>query len=270
MGDLAKKRYILLKDASLNKGDKGDKGDPGTSGPGGALPINTSDVLHDGTVRNGENLRDLIDEIFYEPVVALAFAPTSGVTVLEKGTVLTSISVEWSLSKTIPTGSQTITGADIDSPTLAVGDRDDIITATGAGISDNSTITLSVSDGDALEQSPSTRSFTFQFQWPVFFGGAEDPGTITNSWLQTTLDSQLRANKSVSFSVSAVVDEYAWFACPSSYGNPSFTVNGFGADFVQVHGTGDFFSYTTVAGATTDYYVYRSENTEQNQDINVS
>ena len=55
MADLPKKRYIIRLDETAIVWPVGPKGDTGDPGAGGSLPINTSDVIHDGTERNGEN-----------------------------------------------------------------------------------------------------------------------------------------------------------------------------------------------------------------------
>lgn len=266
MANLPKKRYILRTDFSLTEGPKGDKGDTGTAGAGGSLPINTSDVIHNGTSRTGENLRDLLDELLYEPVSILTFNPTNNQTVYEQGTSLTSIPVEWSLNKDITGGSQVITGATL-SPTALL-DSDRATTLISSGMVSDTIVTLTVDDnaGYGSEQ----KTINFKFYWPVFYGQGEDPGTITSTWLRNTLNKSLQATKSAEFSTTAVVDQYAWIAVPISYGVPSFTVNGFSANFVQVHGSGNPFSHTTTQGGTADYYVYRSENTEQAQDIVVT
>lgn len=265
MGDLVKKRYILTSDFSLTKGEKGDKGDTGTAGAGGSLPINTSDVIHNGVNETGETLQNLLDRLFYTAVDIISFNTQSGQIIYEQGTNLTNIPVEWSLNKNITGGSQVITGAGINPTSLTDADRQ--TTLTSGGISTNTTITLSVSDGTVLEVQPDTKVINLKFYWPIFTGQSTDPGTITSSWLRTNLTKTLQGTRNTSFSTTAVASQYAWVAVPISYGIPTFTVNGFSANFVQVHGSSNPFSHTTLAGGTTNYFVYRSENPQQAQDV---
>jgi hypothetical protein len=265
MTQLPKKRYILQLDPALSKGDKGDKGDTGATGAGGSLPINTSDVLHDGTLRNGENLRDLLDELFYDELVVTGFEATAGDT-YEIGQNLTSIPVTWAYNKTMPvTGTQSITGNTITPPTLIYSDLS--TTLTSSGMTATTVLTLTGNDGTAFG-SDKTKQITLGFYYPIYTGQAEDPGAITDSFLYTVLNKSVQATRSTSFSTTAVADEYAWIATPISYGIPSFTVNGFNADFVQIHGTGNAYLHDNEGGADDiPYFVYRSENPEQAQDI---
>ena len=264
MPELPKKRYILRIDPLLSKGEKGDDGAPGTPGAGGSLPINTSDVIHDGVLRNGENLRDLIDELFYEPVAINSFSAPAG-SVYEVGTVLTTINLQWTLNKSIPGGSQAITGSFVVPPTLTESDRSVVLSL--SNMNDTTTLTLTVDDANTLGFPQVTKNLTINFWFAVYTGQATDPGAITDSFLINNLDKELQATRNASFSTTVVTDEYAWIAFPISYGIPSFTVNGFSANFVQIHGTSNPFSHTNAAGDIEDYYVFRSENPEQAQDI---
>lgn len=264
MTELPKKRYILQIDPTLSKGEKGDRGVEGNAGAGGSLPINTSDVIHDGTLRNGEDLKDLIDELFYEELAVAGFGATAGL-IYEIGQNLTSIPVTWSYTKTMPaTGTQSITGNTITPPTLIYSDLN--VTLVSSGMTTTTVLTLTGNDGTSFG-SDKTGQITLTFYYPIYTGQAEDPGAITDSFLYTTLDKSLQATRSTSFSTTAVADEFAWIATPISYGIPSFTVNGFSADFVQIHGTASPYSHTNQAGDTSDYFVYRSENPFQAQDI---
>lgn len=267
MGELPKKRYILRLDPALSIGPKGDKGDTGPSGAGGSLPINTSDVIHDGTLHNGENLRDLIDELFYDELAVASFQATAGL-VYEIGQNLTSIPVTWTYNKTMPaTGTQSITGNTITPPTLAYSDLS--VSLVSSGMTSTTALTLTGNDGTAFG-SDKTKQITLAFYYPVYTGQAENPGSITDSFLYTTLDKELLATRLTSFSTTAVAGEYAWVASPISYGIPTFTVNGFSANFVQIHGTGSPYSHLNQAsspGQEVDYFVYRSENPFQAQDI---
>lgn len=263
MPELPKKRYILRIDPLLSKGDPGDKGDTGDAGAGGSLPINTSDVVHDGTLRNGENLRDLIDELFYEAVVISDFTAPGGTT-FEVGTVLTSINLSWTLNKSITGGSQAITGSFVVPPTLTDSDRSVNLTLSNMNVT--TTLTLTVDDANTLGFPNVQSNLTLNFWHGVYTGQAIDPGSVTDAFL-FTLDKSIQASRTISFSTTAVASEYAWIAFPIAYGIPTFTVNGFTADFVQVHGTANPFSHTNTAGDVEDYYVYRSENPNQAQDI---
>jgi hypothetical protein len=264
MGELPKKRYILRVDPLLSKGATGEKGDDGADGAGGSLPINTSDVIHDGTLRNGENLRDLVDELFYDPVVISNFRAPGG-NIFEIGTVLTSLNVTWELNKDITGGSQVITGNSVVPPVPPLTDQSRSVVLTLTDMSATTTLTLTVSDANTLGFPDVQSTLTLNFWHSVYTGQAEDPGTITDQFLKN-LNSEVQATRNTSFSTLAVPNEFAWIAFPISYGIPTFTGNGYTEDMIQHHGTGDPFSHTNDAGAVVDYYVFSSETHNQTVD----
>lgn len=270
MADLPKKRYIIRLDETAIVGPQGPKGDTGAAGAGGSLPINTSDVIHDGAVRNGENLRDLLDELLYVTPEIVSFTADAGA-LFEMGTVLSSLPVTWVINKTIT--AQTITGSNVTPPTLTAGQRT-VTVSFSPSITATQNITLTVDDGQTVD----VEALALNFKWPVFYGQASDPGAITSGWLLANLTKELRSDRNVSFSTTAVAGEYAWVAFPISYGIPSFTQNGLSADWVQEHGTSNPFGHITSQGADSSdtgtwptggggYFVYRSENPEQAIDI---
>jgi hypothetical protein len=269
--DLPKKRYIIRLDETAIVGPQGPQGIQGDAGAGGSLPIDASDVLYTGNGYTNEPLNNVLDALLYAAPDILSFTADTTNT-FEIGTSLTALPVSWSISKDITGGSQTITGSNVVPPTLTDADRD--VTVTLSSITASQPILLTVSDGTTPDQ----LNLQLNFYWPVFYGKATDPGTITSNWLRTNLTKELRADRTVSFSVDAAAGEYAWVAFPIGYGIPSFTENGFSASWVQQHGTGNPFGHVTSQGAdSTDtgtwpsggggYFVYRSENDEQDFDI---
>ena len=262
MPELPKKRYILRIDPLLSKGDKGDPGDDGQAGAGGSLPINTSDVVHDGTLRNGENLRDLIDEIFYDPVTIQSFSAPAG-NIYEVGRVLTSINLEWELSKAIPGGSQSITGDFVIPPTLT--DSQDSVVLSLNNMNATTALTLTVDDANTLGFPSVSASLNINFWDTVYVGQAPLQGSITDSFLIDTLTGYTQPSRNISFNTEVIQgnNDYAYIAFPISYGIPSFTGNGYQEDMIQEHGVANPYSHINASGGKTDYYVFRSEESQQ-------
>jgi hypothetical protein len=254
MSNNPKKRYILLADFALTKGEKGDTGATGAAGAGADLPINTSDSVHNGTERAGENLRDIIDSLSYVALAINSF--TTSVLKYERGTVLTSIALTWSLNKTI--ASQTITGAFVVPPTLIASQRAATVTLSNANT--NFSITLDVNDGSG--NATASRSITTSFIDPIYYGKAGIPGAVNDAFLNSTLSSILQSSRALTFSEDLGAGEYLWYALPTSLlngGTPIFKMNGFTSSMTFI----DDFSHTNGSGGTPiNYTVYRTEYAE--------
>jgi hypothetical protein len=245
MSDSCKKRYILVPDSNLTKGEKGDKGDPGQDASF-ILPLSTDDVLYGAQV-----LTDVIDELLYEVLGILSF--TASQTIYEKGQVLNSIGLTWSYNKDIE--SQTITGTGVVPPTLLVSDRSKTVTL--SGVSTNTTIILTADDVIADGNPSKTANINLQFLNKIYYGKAIHPGTINSAFLLGLSFSNLQSNRVSNFTVNTGANEYIWFALPEAYGVPTFYANGFEGGFVLEN----TFSFINASGHTENYRVYRSEYT---------
>ncbi len=221
-------------------GAKGDKGDTG------AGASNTSQVTHDGNERNGENLADLIDELFYILIAINTFA--AGTLIYELGTTVASIAFSWTYNKAVVTAQQ------IDGPQVATGPLDVALrahTATGLTITADSTYTLTSNDGS----NPAVKTLDIEF-WNKFYWGARTSGTIDSAFILSLSNSELKDSKSKTLTVTAGSNDYIYIAYPKRFGTSIFIVGGFEGGF-QAPLT---VSFTNSEGYTEDYYVYRSTN----------
>ncbi len=239
------KRYIIVASPLLSKGDKGDAGQDGEDASF-SLPLSSNDIIYPLT---GETVTEALDRLGY---VALTIDSFTGISIYEKGQILTSIFLSWTYNKDVQ--SQAITGIDVVTPTLILSDRSKLVTLTNIAI--NTTITLTADDDLTDEVSEIVAIFELQFLNKIHYGKATHPGTVNSAFLNG-LTRELAATKAKSFSENTSVGEYIWFACPTTYGFASFISNGFAGGFT-LEGT---ISHTNESGHTENYFVYRSEYT---------
>lgn len=116
----------------------------------------------------------------------------------------------------------------------------------------NATAVLVVTDA---REAIASKSVSINWYNGVYYGAAAS-GAIDNSFLQS-LTKSLQSGRGKSFTVTANAGQYIWYACPTSYGTPSFKVGGFDGGFSKV----STLDYTNVNGYTTSYQVWRSDNT---------
>ena len=97
---------------------------------------------------------------------------------------------------------------------------------------------------------------TIQFINGVYWGDAV-AGAVDSAFL-LTLNKNLQTGIAKTFSSTAGVDVYAWFAHKKSLGVATFVVGGFEGGF----NAPTTLSFTNASGHIEDYYVYRSTNPE--------
>jgi hypothetical protein len=237
------KRYIIVVDQNLSKGEKGDKGDPGDNGLG-ALPLSTDDVLYGPT---NQTLSEILAELLY---LALEITSFTGTSQYEKGQVLTSIFLSWGYNKAIQT--QSITGTGVVPPTLLVGDTSKTVTL--SNVSTDTVITLTADDVIGDGHAAKTATLELKFLNKIYWGKAVI-GTINSAFI-LSLQGELKQNRIKSFVEDTGLNEYIWFCSPVAYGAATFIADGFVGGF-QLETT---ISFTNASGHTEDYYVYRSVN----------
>ena len=238
-----RKRYLITPGTALLKGDKGDPGPPGDASL--VLPIGSSDVVHNGNERNSENVRDLLDELLFTAISISSFS--TSIVNYEIGTVLTSLGLNWTLSKS-PTTQEITSGFLLTPPTLTTTQRSVTLSLNNAN--SNFTISLTVSDGTVQV----TANIDIRFLSTFYFGKSVIPSNINSAFL-ISLGKELRNNRNKTFSVNLGANEYAWLAFPTKFGTPSFTINGFNSSLVLA----STFLHTNEAGGQEDYFVYRTE-----------
>jgi hypothetical protein len=157
---------------------------------------------------------------------------TASSTSYEKGASAT-VTLNWSLNKTATTqkiNNQAVTGS----------------TATYTGVTDNTTYTLEVSDGDTND----VQSVSVNFANNIYYGVATDLSSVNN------LESIVSDSISRRFTVTASSGQYIIYAIPARLRNATFYVDswegGFDAPVEQ--------TITNSNGYSETYKVYKSTN----------
>lgn len=182
-----------------------------------------------------KTLQDALDKLlYYDLEVSFSCSPSTA----ELHSTVTSITYTWSYNKTNIT-SVTFDGNSIDAS---------ITTMTIYGsFSSDVTKSLVVSDGNSTV----TKSASLRFYPGIYYGAGTELDMSSFSY-------KLQSSLSTSITVNATDDSntYIWICTPTSYGTPTFTVNGFEGGFTLVN---DDYQYNKY-GTPVSYQIWRSDN----------
>lgn len=246
MADVREKKFLIQK---VVAGETGETGPAGPTGPEGTvtLPIPSSGVFHDGSERNGEFVNDLLDELLY--VLISISSLTNTINNQEKGVTVNSVGLNWTLNKSSII-SQLITGSLISPIDPGTAARSFTLNG-GLGLTTDGLWNLAVDDGTNLVNKTTAVNFYNKIHW----GAAPVPGSINDAFILSLLNS-LQATRITEFTVTAGASDKIWFALPSAYGTPLFTVGGFVGGFTL----NSTISHTNASGHVENYDVWESDS----------
>ena len=183
-----------------------------------------------------------IKDLQYVKVIINSFKVTPSV--VEIGSTVNDLFFEWALNDAV-VKKQALNSAEIDNNIKS-------IRYTNLGLRQNKTYTLEVTDD---RNAVASKSATLSFLNGIYYGVASIPAEINNDFILslTKILSNTRATK---FSVNVTENKYVWFAIPSRFGTPTFTVGGFSGGFTS----GGSISFANASGYIESYSVYRSVN----------
>ncbi len=107
-----------------------------------------------------------------------------------------------------------------------------------------------------LTTSNGTRTTSATWGQKNFWGVSASPAN-TEAFIEALASSQLNTTRGAAFTVNATGANKIYFACPSRYGTPTFTVGGFVGGFVLRGGS---ISVTNAQGFTENYDLWESVN----------
>lgn len=107
-----------------------------------------------------------------------------------------------------------------------------------------------------LTTSNGTRTTSSTWGQKNFWGISTSPAN-TEAFIESLAGSQLSTNRNVAFTVNATLTNKIYYACPTRYGAPTFTVGGFVGGFV-LRATG--INVTNAQGYTETYDLWESVN----------
>jgi len=182
-------------------------------------------------------------------MIGPAFAiSVSGGTTVEIGATITSQSLSISYTGTA-TAPVTLTDSE-GSPTTTLISPFTSVTSplVTSKTANNSTVTYTI------HANSKTGTTTTAWRPRVYFGSAT-PGAHDEAFIEALASSALASSRNRTISVSATAGQRAYYAIPSSYGTPVFTIGG----FVTTHTLMATVSVTNVNGVTQNYDLWASD-----------
>lgn len=248
MGEIAVKDRKYLVQPVIISGEPGPAGPAGPAGSEGGvtLPIDSSDVNHDGLERNGERVDVLLDELLYLAILINSFTNQHGNQ--EKGVTLANVGLDWARNKDSVT--QTLTGSGI-SPTDP-GATATTFTIVGINLTSNGTWTINSGDGT----NNAVRSTSINFFNKLHFG-SRVTGTINDAFILGLGANSLQSTRATTFTVTAGASDKIYFAQPTAYGEATFLVGGFAGGFTKVASA---ITHTNASGHAENYDVWESNS----------
>jgi len=243
MAERTDKKYVVERVSP--SGAAGPTGPTGSIGPTGAAGSNSSQVTHNGSERVGETVDDLLDELLYELLTASALA--HGLGNQELGSTVVDIPMTWTKNKASVV-SQVLAGTAIGSTN--VGPTASNYTLSAINLTTSGTWTLTINDGTTIVVLTVTLSFMRKVHW-----GARNVGTYNDAFILGLEGNGLQQTRDKVFTADAGASEYLYFAQPSSYGAPTFTVGGFEGGFTLIA----TISHTNASGDTVNYDIWKSD-----------
>ena len=225
-----------------------------TSGGGIGGVVDAEDTLYTNatldTVANvKEALDTIIEKMYYVATAISSFTCVPSRTTYEMGEKIDTLQFDWVYNKDIER--QMLNRVELDKT---------IRSATYNNISTNQTYSLEATDG----KTTATKSISISFANGRYHGVAVE-GEYDSTFI-LKLTKNLATSKNCSFTVTCGTDRYIFFAIPSRFGVPKFTVGGFEGGFSLV-ATIDF---TNSSNYTEPYDIYKSENSNLgNTTVNV-
>ena len=180
----------------------------------------------------------LLDELMYKPINITSCSLS--VSKVEKGSTVTNPTISWSLSKTPKV--LTLNGVDIINETSPY-------TIQGSFIK-NESWNLVAKD----EKNSANKTVTLEFLNGKYYGTSNE--VVYDDNLILSFNKELVNNRKGKFTVNCGADEHIFFAIPSNFGTPIFSVGGFEGGFVLV----ETLDFTNINGYTEEYCIYKSEN----------
>jgi hypothetical protein len=195
------------------------------------------------------NVQEALDSLLYVTPDITNFTITPSI--VEIGTVITNATLNWNLNKTF-TSLSINNGVGVITPSLLT------LALSGLSLSSNTTYTITGGDGTNTDSASASLNFRSRRWW-----GTSALDTFTGADILDLQNSELATNRQQTRVINGS-GNYIWFAFPTSFGIPTYNVNG----LPNTAFTRTTVSHTNAAGNTQDYYVIRT-NTVQNGTLTI-
>lgn len=265
--DATKWTLIAQRGTDGAQGETGATGAPGEKGADGTTPhigengnwfIGEEDTgkpsrgegVSETITSDVETLKKQMEDLMYKKIEVTSFSVAPSV--VEIGSTVTSVTVNWALSK-VPTSANIAQNGQTDS--VAVTEQTGTKVLDSVSLTTNTTYKITAKDERDAEAS---KSASIQFLNGVYSGVSTvtDAGGIVDSVIQG-LSKKLATRFTGDYTVNAGEGQYIYFAYPASMtAEPQFYVGGFAGGFGLVK----TFDFTNASGHKESYKVYRSAN----------
>ena len=201
----------------------------------------TGDVITAAKLNNIENAllehAKMLDELLYKAITITSFNISKSIA--ELGEIVANLKLTWSYSKD-PVLQK------LDNNILENNIREYII---DSGIVTNRTFRLEVNDGKTTVN----RTVSINFYNGRYYG-VSNSETYDSDFI-LSLNKTLTNSRACNFTVDCGIGQYIFFAIPTRFGTPAFSVGGFEGGFSLVN----TLYYTNSFGYTESYDIYRSD-----------
>lgn len=194
-----------------------------------------------------DEYRKLIDDLAYTAIAFVSASATNATN--EIGSTVTETVITWSFNKEPKT--QTIKFGSEVAEVLDKSIRSK--TYSGKTITSNTSIVITATDERNAQAS---RTLNITFQPRAYWGVAQNKEIYDSADILALSESALTSTRTRNINVNAGEGEHIIYAIPSSFGTPTFKINGFEGGFVKV-GT---INFTNASGYSQNYDVYKSVN----------
>lgn len=201
----------------------------------------TGDVITATKLNNIENTlaehAQMLDELLYKAITITSFNISKSIA--ELGEIVSNLKLTWSYNKE-PVIQK------LDNSTLDNNIREYTV---NSNIETNKTFRLEVSDGkNTVNKTTSINFYNGRYH------GVSNSENYDSDFI-LSLNKTLTNSRACSFTVDCGQGQYIFFAIPTRFGTPTFTVGGFTGGFTKV-ATVDF---TNASGYTEPYNIYKSD-----------
>jgi hypothetical protein len=223
-------------------------GPRGPQGPRGEGAGEADLVSYDGAF---PNVQAALDALLYVSPRINSF--TNSVGTVEIGTTISAVTLGWSLNKTM-------TSLALDHSLGSVLDLTSK-TLTGLTLTNDTTYTLTASDGKNTVSASTTVAFRNKRYW-----GVSPEESLDNAGILALSGSEFATNFNKAVTYNATGGRFLYFAFPASFGIPSHVTVG-GLSFTDF--SADVVSVTNASGHIENYNVCRFRNMQTGPSISV-
>lgn len=194
-----------------------------------------------------DEYRKTVDDLAYTAIAFMSASATNSSN--EIGSTVKDTVVTWSLNKepesvTIKFGSEPV--EDLDRSVRSK-------SYSGKTITSNTNIVISAVDE---RDAKAVRTVSITFQPRAYWGVVPNKESYENADILGLSGNALTSSRARTINVNAGADEYILYAIPSSFGTPTFRINGFEGGFVKV----ETINFTNASGYSQNYDIYKSVN----------